>query len=582
MAYISGDEITDIRSAANIVDIIGGYIPLTPKGKNYVCVCPFHDDHSPSMSVSQEKQIYKCFSCGATGNVFTFVENYENVSFSEAVSIVASKVGRSLSVSVSSLSNKAYKEEYEIMSIANKFYQNNLNTEASTLAREYLDKRKINEDIIKEFSIGLSLDKPDDLYKLLSNKKYDLQKLVNLGLVNVSKDSVYDFFTKRITFPLWDKDGNIVAFSARIYRDEKDVSKYMNSKETTIFKKGDTLYNYHKAKDYAKREKFIIVVEGFMDAIRLCVNNIKNVVALQGTALTKDQINLLKKLRCKVILCLDNDEAGATATINNGDLLSKEGINVSVIRLTGEKDPDEYILKNGIEAFKENLTKPISYFEFKINQLKQNKDLNNSKELAEYINEVIKELSDISDDILKNITLNKISKEYDISLDILNTKLQELTPSKQEKVKIIDKKVVQNKKDAYNIGASKILFFMMNDPVYINMFQKKLGTFDNKTYRNIANEILYYYEKHKTINLADFITYIENSELKSNIMDIVNDSALDEINIDYMNEYLNSVEKCMVNNKIKELKEKLKNELDADKKLKIVQKISELKKGSVE
>lgn len=583
MAYISTEEINDIRANANIVDIVRSYIPLTQKGKNYLCVCPFHDDHSPSMSVSSEKQIFKCFSCGATGNVFTFVENYENVTFGEAVSIVARKIGRELSTQIGPMVSETHKKEYEIMELVLKFYQNNLKTSFGLEAKKYLNERGIDDNAIKEFGIGLSLDQNDTLYNLLIKKNYDIKKLSDLGLINITKTGIYDAFTRRITFPLWDKDGHVVGFSCRIYRNEKDAPKYFNSKETTIFKKGETLYNYHNAKDAAKKEKAIIVVEGFMDAIRLSINGVRNVVALQGTAMTKEQVDLLKKMRAKVILCFDNDNAGEIATINNGEMLFQRGLEVLVIRLSGEKDPDEYIVNNGIEAFLENLKSPLKYFDFKMNYLKKNKDLNNSLELANYINEVLDSLSESKDDILKDITLNKISKEYDISLEVLKERLIELKPVEVKQTKEVETQIKFNsKKDLYDIAASKILFFMMNDPIYVKIYLKKLGYFDNIVHRKIANEVLYYYEKNKTINLADFITYINGTDLNEDVMKIVKDSSEDEVNIDIMNDYITSINKIMVNRKIKELKLQLKTELDADKKMKLIQKIAELKKGSVE
>lgn len=582
MAYISDDEINNIRASANIVDIIGDYIPLNQNGKNYVCVCPFHDDHSPSMSVSKEKQIYKCFSCGATGNVFTFVQNYENVNFIQAVSIVAGKIGISLTEEITPQLSYKHKTEYEIMDIALKFYQNNLKTTLGDEAKKYLKTRKLNEDAIKEFGIGLSLDKSDTLYNLLLKKNYDIKKLADIGLINIGKNGVYDCFTKRIIFPLWDKDGHVVGFSARIYRGEKDISKYINSKESIIFKKGETLYNYHIAKEYAKKEKAIIVVEGFMDAIRLSVNGVKNVVALQGTALTKDQIEMLRKLRVKVILCLDNDNAGELATLNNAELLNDNNIDLAIIRLSGEKDPDEYILNNGIDSFLNNLKNPMNYLDFKMNYLKKNKDLNNSVELAKFVNEVIDGLAKSSDEILKDITLKKLSTEYDLSIDVLKDQLAKITPKNLIKKRKEVVKPLKQKKDSYYIGTTKILFFMMNDPKYIKIYIKKIGCFDNEKHRHIANEIVYYYEQKKKINVADFITYISNNELCDEVMNIVNDCANDEINEEIMNECVIAVNKAMTNNKIKELKEKMKTELDADKKLKMAEKIAELKKGSVE
>ncbi len=585
MAFVTDTEINDIRAKANIVDIIGGYIPLTQRGKNYLCVCPFHDDHSPSMSVSAEKQIYKCFSCGETGNVFTFVSKYEGVSFIEAVAIVASKCG--LKLSETTFNNNyadANKTEHEIMELAEKFFQNNLKTSFGEPAMAYLKNRGITDEIIKDFGIGLSLDKSDALTTLLLKKNYTKEQLLELGLINEVNGNIYDTFSRRITFPLYDKDGHIVGFSARIYRGEKDTSKYINSRETKLFKKGETLYNYHQAREVAKREKAIIVVEGFMDAIRLSNEGVKNVVALQGTAMTKNQIELLKKLRVKVILCLDNDNAGLLATVNNGEMLVKEGGLVFVIRLSGQKDPDEYILANGIQAFLDNLKKPLSFFEFKINYLKNGKDLSNSLDLAQYINDVLKDLSTSNDEILREITLNKISQDYNLSLDVLKTKLSELKPAPTGMLEEKKDVVKKEKKDAYVIGAEQILYFMMNGEKYIREYQKKLGFFPTEIYRETANEILYYFESNKTINVADFITYVSNKEnLKDEVTKIVN-SAIDgeELTIEAMDEYIDVVNKLLVNREIKRLKQQMKDELDVDKKMKIAIKIADLKRGSVD
>ena len=582
MASVSNEEINDIRASADIVAIIGSYIPLTQKGKNFVGVCPFHDDHSPSMSVSPEKQIYKCFACGASGNVFTFVAEYENVSFIEAVRIVASKCGKELSITTYNNNvSQALKEENEIMDLTQKFFLNNLRTKFGKDALEYLKNRGLNEDIIKEFGIGLSLDSNDSLYQLLLKKNYDIKKLLDLGLVNSVNGKTYDMFTRRITFPLWDKDGNIVGFSARVYRNEKDVSKYMNSRESKLFKKGETLYNYHKAKDIAKREKKIIVVEGFMDAIRIFSIGIKNVVALQGTAMTTEQIQLLKKLRVKVILCLDNDNAGLIATINNGDELIKNEIETEVIRLSGEKDPDEYILANGGEAFKNNVDKPLSYFEFKMNYLKQNKDLNNVEDLSIYVNDVLKSLTEIDDPILKELTLDKMSKEYNLSISVLKNKLEQLEPVKIKK-EIKSTVIEKQRKDVFMIGSEKILYFMMNGEEYIREYQKKLGFFEDSLYREIANEIVYFYETNKEITVADFITYVnDKNDIRDKVMEIVNDSANDEVTIEAMDEYIDALSRVLVKNEIKRLKKLMKSELDEAKKLEIALQIKELKKEDV-
>lgn len=582
MAYLSNEEIDSIRSKANIVDIISSYVNLTQAGRSFKGVCPFHQDHSPSMHVSPEKGIFKCFACGASGGVFEFVEKYENVSWIEAVSIVANKCGIELSQNVLQSNQSSYfKEEYEIMDLTEKFFVNNLKTNYGIEALNYLKERGIDEEIIKEFGIGLSLDDKDTLFKLLSKKNYGTDLLDEIGLININNGNIYDFFTRRITFPLWDKDGHIVGFSGRIYRGEKETSKYMNSKETKIFKKGETLYNYHNAKEVAKREKEIIVVEGFMDAIRVSSSGIKNVVALCGTAMTKEQTNLLKKLRGRVILCLDNDNAGEIATLNNGEDLIKNGLDVHVIRLSGEKDPDEYILANGANAFLENVKKPISFFEFKKNYLKKGKDLTNNEDLTEYINSVLQMVSNNNDIIFREITLKQLSEEFNLSMDILNAKLLELTPVKEEI--IIPKtevKVAKNiKKDNNTICCEKILFFMMNGGEYIDNYKKRVGLFNDALYRQIANEIVYYYESSGAITVADFITYIhDKDEIKSKVMEIVNEAFDDEVSLDAMDDYINKFFKVSTQNEIERLRQQMKKELDQDKKLKIAMKIAELKR----
>jgi len=581
MAFSSNDDINAIRTKADIVSVIGSYIPLTQRGKNYVCVCPFHDDHSPSMSVSPEKQIYKCFACGKTGNVFTFVSDYEDVPFIDAVAIVAEKCGMEFKRSTTKKANTIFKTEYEIMNLAQKFFQNNLRTEFGKEAMKYLKERGIDEKVIKEFGIGLSLDSNDTLLNLLTKKGYDEKLLVEIGLVNSIGGKFYDMFSRRITFPLWDKDGNIVGFSARVYRGEKDVSKYMNSRESKIFKKGETLYNYHNAKDIAKREKKIILVEGFMDAIRLASEGLGNVVALQGTAMTKDQIELLKKLRVEVVLCLDNDNAGLIATLNNGADLDKNNVPLSVIRLSGEKDPDEYIVKNGKDAFVDNLNHALTYFEFKMNYLKQNKDLNKIEDQSEYIKEVLSNLATKDDPILREVTLNSLSKEYNVDVEVLKNQLDSIKPVETKTV-TTEVIVEKTKKDAYMKAVEKVLYFMMNGLEFIEEYKNKIGYFADEVYREIANEIIYYADVNKDITVADFITYVSDKDsIREKVMEIVNESASDDIDLEIMDDYIQAILKVMTKNEIKRLKLLMKNELDVDKKMKLAMQIAELKKEDV-
>ena len=265
--------INEIRSKVDIVDIVSSYLPLTQKGKNFFGVCPFHDDTNPSMSVSREKQIYRCFSCGASGNVFNFIMDYEHVSFKEALYILSQKTGVEIKgLNIQKKSSK-YDKLYEIYELAHKYYQNNMNSSYAKKAKEYLSNRQIDEKMIQEYKIGLSLDKNDHLTKLLVSKGYNLNVLNDIGLSNQDKD----VYMNRIMFPLYDLNGRVVGFSGRRYDGIKE-NKYVNTKGTKIFQKGETLYNYHLAREFVRSKNQVIVMEGFMAVIRSKEAGIKNII----------------------------------------------------------------------------------------------------------------------------------------------------------------------------------------------------------------------------------------------------------------------------------------------------------------
>lgn len=578
MFHIDEAEINQIRESADIVEIVKSYITLTQKGKNYFGVCPFHNDHAPSMSVSSEKGIYKCFSCGATGNVFKFVSDFENISFAEAVKRVAEKIGVTLKSQIVSKNPKKNTLEHQIMDFTCLFFQNNLMTERGLEAKKYLIERQLKEEDIKEFQIGLSLDK-NGLFELLKTKKYEPKKLLDLGLINQNGLNYHDIFVNRIMFPIHNLTGEVVGFTGRSYIKDSAPPKYINSKETMIFKKGNILFNYHRASSAVRLEKKLIIVEGNMDAIRMYSSGIKNTIALMGTSLTSVQIQEIKKLRVPVVLILDNDNAGNMATYQNGLLLEKEGINVLVVRLSGEKDPDEYIIKHGVEAMKDNIKQAISFLEFKLSYLKQNKNLQDGEGLATYIKEVLEGMKESNDPILKEVTLKKMSDDYGLSMEVLREELAKL--SDKEEIKVLPSLPVEEakkKKNKFIDGVNHILYFMMNDTKYIFMFKSKLGFFRDSIPRGISNEILAYYELHKSINLADFLTFAEKSKLKKEIYEIIESIKDENMNEEIMEEYIIAVKKSMKEQEIKELKEKLKIEMDSNKKLTIALRIQNLKK----
>ena len=573
MPRISENVINEIRAQADIVDIIKEYIPLTPKGKNYFGVCPFHQDHSPSMSVSKEKQMFKCFSCGAAGNVFKFVSDYENISFIEAVAKVASKVGIPLTITGDYKPKEKFQKEYNVMNLATLFFQNNLNTSLGTKAKEYLSKRGLNEEMVKVFDIGLALDK-NTLYQFLNKKKIAPEDMVSLGLVNQSGLTYHDVFVNRIIFPIHDASGHVVGFTGRVY-DGDYTPKYLNSKETSIFRKGNILFNYHRARDAIRTQKKVIMVEGNMDAIRMYVSGLQNTIALMGTSLTTEQVVLLQKLRVPVLLMFDNDEAGKTATMKNGQILIDAGITVEVVRLHGAKDPDEYILSNGIQAMKDNIEHPLSYLEFKYNALKENKNLEDTEELSLYVKGVLASLEH-ADEITIDITLNKLVQEFHLSYDILKSQLdtKKVEPVKQIPVK--EKRTT--KKSKYDLCAELILYYMMNDLKYVKMYQTKLGYFKSSVYRGIANEIIYYVEKNKTIELADFLSYAETSPLKEDIYRILESIKTPEIVETSMEDYIFNIKECTWEEEIKKLKVEMKQTSDIHEKENLAKKIVDFNK----
>lgn len=576
MALIKDEEINAIREQADIVDIISDYLKLTKKGKNYVAVCPFHDDHSPSLVVSKERQIFNCFTCRTGGNVFSFIMKYENVDFFEALQIVANKIGYKLSSTNFNNFESKNKKEYEIMEIAKKYYLNNIFTDLGTSARKYLENRGINNDIIREFNLGLALKSKNELYKLLVKKNINNEMLDNLGLVYINGTDVFDFFNNRIIIPIEDLKGNVVGFSGRIFNGEKETSKYINTKETVIFKKGQILFNYHNAKNAIRDEKCVIVVEGNMDAITLSSSGIKNVVALMGVALSKEQIDVLKKLKVPVILMLDNDQAGLNSTLKNGEMLKNADIDVKVVRLTGEKDPDEYIRANGVDALKDNIKHAINFVDFKLEYLKNDKNLNNIDDLVTYVKEVVKALKN-ENDLTKEIFISKISKDYQIDPEILKREIN----INNEQIKKEEKVVYERKKKAnkYEIATSKVLYHMMVDSKYIVIYKRRLGYFKEKEKRMLASEIVYYNSEHNNINIADFTTYIMPQENLFNLVnEIVNENIHTIINEDEFNACIDVILKSIKIDEIKELKEEIKKEMDISKKIDLITKLTNLKK----
>lgn len=576
MRRLSTEEINHIVSSVDIVDVVSNYVSLTPKGKNFFGVCPFHNDNHPSMSVSREKQIYTCFSCGATGTVVNFIEDFEHVSFIEALKIVADHAGISLDIGkVDKKLSNTNNPLYEIYDIASKFYSNNINTSFGKEAKDYLKERNIDEAIIKEFGIGLALKKHDMLLTLLTNKKFDMNLLMKSGLIGRNDYGYLDSYYNRIMFPLWDINGRVVGFSGRIFHGEEG-SKYINSKESEIFKKGELLYNYHRAKDEARREDKIIIMEGFMDVIRANTIGIKNVIAMMGTAVTKEQATLIRRMAKEVILCFDGDRAGAKATLSCSEELLKLNVIPKIVRLEENLDPDEYISKYGKERFLGKLNNPMNVMDFKLSYLKQEKDLSSNQDVAKYVNDVLLELTKIDDEVLRELTLKKISEESNLEVEFLKSQLQE----KQAPPKKIDmpKVVPQRKLNKYDKAQMYLLYYMLQNEEVIRLYNQKITFMPNEKYRNLAFHISYYYKTNGNINIASLMNECnENKDLLKTIGEIEQLRLKEEYTIEEIEDYLNTIKEYNIKNGQAELSQKLKNERDLSEKVKIAEEMIALK-----
>ena len=535
------------------------------------------------MSVSKDKQIYKCFSCGATGNVFNFIQDYENVSFKECLVILSNLTGIQVNGLNTNLNKKnVHNNLYDIYDISSKLYINNLNTGFGINAKKYLHDRDINDSLIKEFEIGLSLKDRNLLTSLLIKKGFSNKEIVDSGLIIKNDYGYSDIYYNRIMFPLYDTTGRIVGYSGRIYEGE-DNSKYINTRETSIFKKGELLYNYHRAKESCRKKNTVIITEGFMDVIRCYSIGVTNVVATMGTAFTKEHIMLIRKLAKNVILCFDGDDAGAKATLSCINLLLEYNIVPKVVRLEDNLDPDDYIRKFGRERFLFKLDNTINIMDFKLSYLKLNKDLTNSSDIASYVNSVIDELNMINDDVLLEVTLKKLSEESKLDIDFLRSRLKIKEP-------INDKENIVLKNNNSNVIFSKydkaqmyLIYYMLNNEEVVKMYDDKVSYMPNDDYRKLASYISCFYNENGYVNVADLITYLSSYDgLNKTVSEIINLELKDEYTKKEINDYIFTIKNYNIKNEIIRLQNEVKKLTNNVDKTLIAQKIIELKKRELE
>ncbi len=442
MLRYSEEIIEEVRQNNDVVDIISQYVHLTRKGRNYFGLCPFHNEKSPSFSVSPDRQIFHCFGCGVGGNVYTFLMKIEGITFKEALESLAERAN----IQLPKLENSAdsAKEElkakvYKVNEFTAEFYHQNLYKPTAKIAQEYVKKRKFNNETLQAYKIGFS-GKFDELYKALKQQGFGEKEILESGLVNKNDNGTYiDRYRNRLMFPICDVRGKVIAFGGRVLDDSKP--KYINSPENIVYSKGRHLFGLNVAKKDSKKR--ILIVEGYMDVISLHQRGITNVVGALGTALTEQQGWLLRKTTEQVVLGFDADEAGQTAIVRSMKILQNMGCDMRVLQIEGAKDPDEYIVKFGEGRFKLAVENAISVVEFEVKNLKKGLNLENTVDKIKFLNEISKILSKVQNTIEREIYIEKIAKGYNISKEAIYAEVNKLIYSQSKEDKVLESKEIR-------------------------------------------------------------------------------------------------------------------------------------------
>ena len=430
MPKISQTTIDQIRDRADIVDIISQEVNLKRKGINYFGVCPFHDEKTPSFSVSPSKQIYHCFGCGNGGNVFTFLMEYEKVTFFEAVKGLAEKYNIIIEEIKNTVPSNEFSLLYDFHERASIIYENNLFSKSGSNALTYLTNRKLTENIIKEFRIGFALNSWNSLYKVFINDKYK-DSMMKSGLFSRTQKGVFDRFRSRIMFPIFHQSGKIIAFGGRAFESD-DMAKYLNSPETTIYQKSNILYGLHKTRDSIRKAGYAVLVEGYMDFLQLYQAGIKTVVAISGTSLTMNHAKALSRLTNKIILLYDGDSAGGSATIRAGFIIYKAGMESYVIRPPEGMDPDDWILNNGKIEIEGQIENPVNFIDYHIDF--HNADKLKGVDKRDYLKDILSNINSIEDVIIKNEFVKDLSEKLNIDeVDLLGIINKINNPSSKNK-----------------------------------------------------------------------------------------------------------------------------------------------------
>lgn len=527
----SDDIIEEVRMKNDIVDVISQYVKLTRKGNSYFGLCPFHNEKTPSFSVTPSKQMYYCFGCGAGGNVFTFVMEYENFTFGEALKYLADRAGVELPKIEYSKEAKAKAEKkaqlLEINKQAAQYFYYQLRRENGRNAHKYLTGRGLSEETIRKFGLGYSDKYSDDLYKFLKSKNYSDELLRESGLFNIDeRHGMYDKFWNRVIFPIMDVNNRVIGFGGRVMGDGKP--KYLNSPETKIFDKSRNLYGLNIAR--TTRKSYLILCEGYMDVIAMHQAGFTNAVASLGTALTSGHASLLKRYTQEVLLLYDSDEAGVKAALRGIPILREAGVNSRVVSLKPYKDPDEFIRKEGPEAFEERLNRAMDSFMFRIHTAEDEFPMSEPQGQNRFFQQCAQMLLELGDGLERNLYIEAIVKEYGrygISVDDLRKRVNTLamkgTPA-EKRVQPKSTAAQQPKKESAAQKAQKLLLtWLVTYPGIFDTVEKyiKPEDFVIPLYRQVA-QMLYHQHEEGDVNPAKLLNAFTDSEEQREVSSLFN------------------------------------------------------------
>lgn len=528
----SDDIIEEVRSRNDIVDVISQYVKLTRKGSSYFGLCPFHNEKTPSFSVTPGKQMYYCFGCGAGGNVFNFIMEYENFTFGEALKYLADRAGVELPrIEYSREIKEKAQEKEELLRInkeAAQYYYYQLRTEKGAAGYQYLTGRGLSDDTIRKFGLGYSDKYGSGLYRYLKAKEYSDERLRDSGLFNVDeRHGMYDKFWNRVIFPIMDVNNRVIGFGGRVMGDGKP--KYLNSPETRIFDKSRNLYGLNEAR--RSRKNYIILSEGYMDVIAMHQAGFTNAVASLGTALTSGHASLLKRYTSEVLLLYDSDEAGVRAALRGIPILREAGVNSRVVDLKPYKDPDEFIRNLGPEAFEERLSKASDSFMFRVTVAEREFPMEEPQGRNRFFEKCAEMLLELNDELERNLYIDTIVKQYGtrsgISADDLRRRVNALalkgTPA-EYRIKPRTGDSEKKKKDPASARAQKLMLTWM--VTYPQVFDKAAAylcpdDFVIPLYREVA-EMLFRQKQEGEVNPARLLNSFQDSEEQREVASLFN------------------------------------------------------------